>query len=175
MTAQDLLADAALAAKESLTRFLAGFDESTRTRQAENLPNHLMWCLGHIALYLNRTAEMIDGQPLPERDFISADGASGTDLRFDTESVAYDTRPADEPTVFPTLERGVEIFEAAFDRIVAALRAADTATLEKTVTWANTELPMRALVMRVLLHAAVHTGQIIDLRRALKLERVIRP
>ena len=43
-------------------RFLPGFDESNRTRQAPGLPNHLAWTLGHLAMVLNRIAEKLDKQ-----------------------------------------------------------------------------------------------------------------
>ena len=78
------LAEAMRATKPFVTRFLSGFDDSNRTTQAPNLPNHAAWCMGHLALTMNRFAERFDGKPLPDSDFITADGQGGNEERFDT-------------------------------------------------------------------------------------------
>jgi hypothetical protein len=174
MTAQEMLAEGALGAKQLLVRFLDGFNEENRLQRAENLPNHLMWCLGHTALYLNRMAEQWDGQPLPEADFVSGDGTAGTAERFDSEAVAFGTDPSRPEGAYPTLTRGRAIYEAACDRLAAAARAASDADLAREIDWLGTTMPLHALAVRVLFHSGLHTGQITDLRRALGMGRVIR-
>ncbi len=173
MTAQDVLANGVVASKDLLTRFLAGFNEENRTRQEANLPNHVVWTLGHLALTLNRVAERIDGGALPESDFLTGDGASGTASRYDTESVCFGSQPVGDGARYPTLARGVEIYQAACDRLADAVRSAETATLDREIPWHGGEITLWSLVHRVTFHNGAHAGQITDLRRALELERVM--
>jgi hypothetical protein len=173
MNAHDMLAEVVLASKGLVARFLSGFGDGNRTRQAANLPNHVIWTLGHLALTLHRVAERIDGGALPENDFLTGDGSNGTSTRFDTESVGFGSQPVDDGSRYPTLARGVEIYEAACDHLADAVRAAEAGRLDQTIPWHGGEITLRALVTRVTFHNGVHTGQITDLRRALGLERVI--
>src|SRR5215468_3795807 len=96
MRPQDLLAESVLASKTLTARYFAGFDDTTLTRQPPGLPNHLAWSLGHLAATMHRVAEKLDGRPFPESDFFKGDGARpagpGTG-RFDTESVAFASKP----------------------------------------------------------------------------------
>jgi uncharacterized damage-inducible protein DinB len=173
MTAQEMLAEVVLASKDLLTRFLSGFSEENRTRQAENLPNHIIWTLGHLALTLHRVAERIDSEPLPERDFVTGDGSAATTSQFDTESICFGSQPMADDARYPTLARGIEVYEAACDRLADAVRAAEPAVLDRVIPWHGGEMTLRALVSRVAFHNGAHAGQITDLRRALGLERVI--
>ena len=172
MTGQDALAEAVLASKGFLTRYVAGFKDENCTKQSEHLPNHVVWCLGHCAMTMHRAAGHIDGQPIPNADFSKDD--VGTGSKFHTESVAFGSAPSDDKTHYPFLARAVEIYSAACDRLAAAVRAADEATLNGTIKWRESELSLWALVMRVTFHNGMHGGQITDLRRALGLERVIK-
>ena len=61
-----------------VTRFLAGFDDTNRTKQMPMLPNHAAWCMGHLALTMNRFAERFDGKGLPE---ISSRAMAGRAMR----------------------------------------------------------------------------------------------
>jgi len=175
VTFQDALAEGVLGTKALSTRFFVGFDESNRTRQAPHLPNHITWVLGHCAFTMHRVAQQLDGKPHPERDFVTERRGSGAG-GFEQETVAFDSEPADEPEHYPSLARAREIFEDACDRLAAAVRSADAATLQREVPWGsgNTQIPLWALVQRVTFHNGVHTGQLTDLRRALGLERVIK-
>ena len=172
MNAQDVLAESVLACKPLLGRFLADFDEQSRVRTAPGLPNHLAWTLGHLALYLHRTAEQLDGAPLPPTDF-ATDGSGGSAERYDAEAIAFGSEPGKDAERYPTLPRVVAICDAACDRLAAAIRTADDATLERTVSWAGMDLPLWGLIQRITFHCGFHTGQIADLRRALGLGRVI--
>lgn len=163
-----------LSTKGFLMRFVRGFEESTRTTQAPFLPNHVVWTLGHCALTMNRMAERFDGQPLPDRDFVSGDGGNGTSTQFDTESVCIGSQPVDEPTLYPTLARGIEAYELACDRFAAALRNATDEQLETMVEWHDGTHALWTLVNRVIFHNGTHAGQLVDLRRALRMDRIIR-
>ena len=75
---------------------------------------------------------------------------------------------------YPSLARGVAIFTSACDRLATAVRNADNATLEKKVEWMGTPVPLGLLAARVMHHVGMHTGQIMDLRRAIGLEPVLK-
>ena len=156
-------------------RFFAGFDETNRTTQAPGLPNHFAWTLGHCALTMHRITERLDGGSLPESDF--AVGAVQDEdypaTRFGTEGVAFGSMPMPEPGAYPSVVRCIEIFEIACDRFVAAVRHAPEERFNATEKWGNGTSSMTDLIVRVNLHNAMHTGQLIDLRRALGLGRVI--
>jgi len=156
-----------------VTRFLAGFDETNRTRQAPGLPNHAVWTMGHLALTLSRFAEKLDGGPLPESAFVTGDGRKGDARRFDTESVSFGSKPTDEPAIYPALARGREIFEEALDRAAKAIGAMSDADLAKTHPWGKGEMSAEELATRILFHNGIHAGQLTDLRRALGLAPII--
>ena len=105
--------------RDLLVRYFRGFDDSNRTRQAANLPNHIAWTLGHLAITMHRTAERIDGQELPTSEFLTADGRGGDANRFDTEAVSFGSTPIDDPAIYPTWSRCLAIFDAAINRLAA--------------------------------------------------------
>jgi hypothetical protein len=172
MTTQELLADAVAASKGALTRFLTGFTDANRTAQAPHLPNHAIWTLGHVALYLHDAAGRIDGRPMPEKD-IGPDAGSGHS-RFANDAIGFGSKPANDPARYPTLARGVAIFEAACERLATAARRADGATLDRQTEWMGMQIPLGLLVTRLILHIGMHTGEIMDLRRALGLEPIFK-
>ena len=167
------LADAMRATKPFVTRFLAGFDDSNRTTQAPNLPNHAAWCMGHLALTMNRFAERFDGKPLPEADFITGDGNGGNETTFDTESVCFGSKPTDNPAVYPTLARCQQVFENAIDRIGAALEVMSDDQLNEEQPWGSGAFPVAELAARIIFHNGTHAGQLADLRRSLGMPGVI--
>lgn len=155
------------------TRFLAGFDESNRTRQAPSLPNHASWTLGHLALTMHKFAERFDGQGLPASDFLTGDGHKGDAKRYDTESVSLGSKPTDTPSIYPTLERGRAVFESALDRLASALATLDDARLSEVQPWGKGEMRGEELATRIMFHNGIHAGQMTDLRRALGMPGVI--
>lgn len=173
MKAQDILADAISSSKELFERFLPGFTEENRTRGSELLPNHVIWTLGHISLFMNHLAGMIDGRPLPESDFVQGDGTAGGAERYDTEAIGFGSQPMDDGARYPTLARGRAIHAAAIERLAAAVRGAHARTLSKRIDWAGTKIPLWNLVGRLMFHSGFHAGELADLRRALGFERVI--
>lgn len=180
MSPAELLADAVLQCKPLLTRYLAGFSDQTRTRQAPTLPNHAAWCLGHCALTMHRVAGYLDGGPVPEDDIAPPGAAASVEApadRFRADDVAFGSTPRDEPGRYPPLARCVAIYERACDRLAQAVRHASPADLARDVPWGpqGQRVPLATLVGRVVFHNGVHTGQIADLRRALGFEPVMRP
>jgi len=171
-TRQSVLADAVENSKQLVGRFMAGFDDSTRTKQAPGMPNHFAWCLGHLALTMHRVAGAIDGDGLPESDFISG-AAAGDAQRFGTETVSFGSKPTDNPAIYPTHDRCMEVFGAAIARLANAVRHADDAALDKSIKWGAGESQVSLLIPRMLYHNGVHTGQIIDLRRALGMKAIL--
>lgn len=169
----ETLAHAVDLSKPLLTRYLAGFDDGTCTRQAPHLPNHAAWTLGHCALYMHRLAERIDGGGLPEPDF--SPGVDPARARFGTEEVAMGSRPVDDPARYPSFARCVEVYERACDRLAGAVRGTTPEGLAMPMAWgaSGASFPVGTLVLRVVFHNGSHTGQLADLRRALGFKGIL--
>ncbi len=176
MHRRDAIAESILATRGLLGRYLAGFDDASRTRQAPGLPNHVAWNLGHLALTMHRAAEKFDGAPPPGEDFFdskaAAPGAVRPPERFDTESVCFGSTPTDDPARYPPLARCVEVFHRGCERMAAAVRAADDAALDGAVPWGGGTMPRWLLAQRMVFHNGDHTGQIACLRRALSMKSI---
>ncbi|MBC8105069.1 MAG: DinB family protein [Anaerolineae bacterium] len=172
-TRQTLLAEMVRQSRDLLHRYLRGFDHCNHTHQARSLPNHLAWTLGHLAITMHRTAERIDGQPLPATDFLTGDGRSGDANHFDTESVSFGSKPIADSRMYPLWPRCVAICDAAVERLVRAIETADDAKLDLKTKWGNTEVPLYTLAGRMVFHNSTHTGQIADLRRALGMGTIL--
>lgn len=170
MTTCETLAAGVENCKDLAARFYPGFDDGNHVRQAAHLPNHFAWTLGHLALYLNSLANELDGQGKPGSGF--GPGGRGAGL-FDHESIGFNSTPVADADKYPSVACCIEIFERACDRLGAALRNAKDSDLERSVRWGKVEISMSAAVMRHVFHVGAHTGQILDLRRALGLGRVL--
>lgn len=170
-TRGELLAEITLLNKQLLGRYLVGFNDVTAVRQTPDLPNHVAWNLGHLALTMHRVAASIEGTGvgLPEKDFVNGGGFAGSKDKgyIDADAVGFGSKPEDRHDKYPTLARTTEIFNTACDRLAAAVRGCDDAKLEQTVQFGSMQLPIWALVARMTFHNGFHTGQIADLRRAL--------
>tara|TARA_E500000318_G_scaffold74454_1_gene69086 strand:- start:112 stop:648 length:537 start_codon:yes stop_codon:yes gene_type:complete len=171
------LADAIRATGPLIERFLEGFDDENRVKQMPSLPNHAAWTLGHLALVMNRAADYVSGftepQRLPTSDWIHGDGTAGDPSRYDTEAVAFGSTPVADPAKYPRMVRAREIFMTAVKRFADETAAASPKALEREVKWGSATIVVDALVHRVIFHNGTHAGQLIDLRRALKLPQVI--
>lgn len=186
MTRSDTIAEAVLASRVLLARYLVGFDDTNHTRQAPNLPNHVAWVLGHCALTLHRAAQRIDERPLPESDFslppteltrvratpLVRPGPNSAPLRYDTETVAFQSIPVDNPTIYPRLARCTEIFDRACATYADLLRSLPEQRLDDMVRWGNIEIPIWAVALRITFHNGAHCGQIADMRRALGMRSI---
>lgn len=175
MTRGEVLAWMIDASKPLVIRYFAGFEDGNRAAQAPGLPNHFAWTLGHCALTMHRVAERVDDGELPESDFaFSAEFAEGSPpTRFGTEGVAFGSTPVGDGERYPVVSRCVEIWETASDRLAAAVRGASDERLDAEEPWGKATLSMATLIVRVNSHNAMHSGQLVDLRRALGLTRVI--
>ncbi|MEO1009315.1 MAG: DinB family protein [Planctomycetota bacterium] len=162
---------------ELFERFLPGFDDANRTAQAEHLPNHMAWTLGHVAMTSARAIERLQGQdapqPLLDHEFVVAD--RGDAERFGTEVVCFGSNPVDDPAIYPSLARSAAIFRAVHGRLAGALREADDAALARPTPWGSGRTTVGDLMHRMAFHIGTHTGQIVDLRRALGIPPVIAP
>lgn len=172
MNRQALFAQIILESRALTARYFAGFDDSNRTRQAVNIPNHFAWTLGHLAYTMQSAAKRIDGKAVPESDFIEggtpSGGLPGGDAnRFASASVTMGSVPVDDPHRYPTHARCIEIFGAACERCAAAFAAASEADLEKDIPWGAAPIKGWQLAPRMVWHNGDHSGQLADLRRAL--------
>lgn len=170
-TRQSVLAESIEHSKKLVERFNVGFDDSTHTKQTKDLPNHFAWCMGHLALTMQRVASAIDGKPISETDFILG-SAPGDKNRFGHDSVSFGSKPTDNAAIYPTHARCAAVFDSAIARLADAVHSADDATLDKSIKWGAGEATIAALIPRMVYHNGVHAGQIIDLRRALGMKSV---
>lgn len=161
-----------------MTRYLDGFTEQARVASAPGLPNHVVWTLGHLALYLRRAADRLAGReigPLPASDFVTGDGRAGDAQRFDSESICFGSQPSPDASVYPSLARGVEVFAGANAAFAATVRSVTAEHLAEETTWGakGRVLTNAQLVHHMAFHNATHIGQIMDLRRALGMTRTV--
>lgn len=165
---QDILADSVLASAVLLSRYLVGFGDHNRTKQAPGLPNHAAWCLGHLALTMHRACERFGAEAvLPPSDFLVGTLRGNAD-HFGTESIGFGSTPADDPSAYPIWARTLAIFDTATQRLVHTVRSADDAAIAKpTPFFGGATLPAWHAVPRAVFHNGTHCGQIADLRRAL--------
>ncbi len=177
MRTQDLLAESVRHSRDLFKRYLVKFDDTNHTKAAPGLPNHVAWCLGHLALTNNRFCEWLPGgkadasgvplSGLPAGDFIDG-AASGDQERFGSESVAFGSNPAAAGVVFPRYARCYEIFDASVARFAGAVqRLSDEELLTPVPMFRGVTAPPYLLVTRAIYHIGIHNGQIADLRRVL--------
>jgi hypothetical protein len=172
MDRRHTIAEGVLACKTLTARYLPGFDDKNRTRQAPGLPNHVAWCLGHCAHTMQKVAEKFDGTPISEQDFFVGK-TRGDAARFGTETVCFGSKPVDDPAIYPTLPRCVDIFNAACDRLADAVLASGEEKLDELVKWGAGEISLQSAALRMVFHNGTHLGQITDLRRALGFKSVL--
>lgn len=177
MTRQATLARGVRYSSELTTRYLAGFDEASGAAQREHMPNHPVWCLGHCAFTMSRVAEILGGEPVPESDFAQGGTPTGggDGRRFAIESIAFGSQPNADQTQYPSLDRATAIFEDACERLAQTIERADGAALDGEIPWGTDRTPVRLedLIFRLIFHNGTHAGQLTDLRRALRLDRVL--
>jgi hypothetical protein len=156
----DELAAACASTGALLTRYLAGFDDGNATRQAPNLPNHATWVLGHLALTMHRAAERISGRELPPP--------------WDPAPFAFGSTPVTDRAEYPPFAEMRRRFDDSLSRLAEAIRAAGDEGLGEPVHWGqSTTTTKRDLAARMVFHNGTHTGQIVDLRRALGMPRLV--
>lgn len=171
MTANLVLASAILQCKPLLTRYLSDFSDANHTVQPNLLPNHVAWTLGHLALTMHRAAEKIDGVPPPDADFVL--GAAPRDpRRFAADSVAFNSHPTSDPSLYPSFARAVEIYERACDRLADVVSRLGQEGLHRQVPWGSGETSVESLISRMVFHNGMHCGQIADTRRAMGMKSI---
>jgi len=178
MTDPETLAQVVDATEPLLMRYLDGFTDENRAASAPGLPNHVIWTLGHLALYLRRATDRVAGReigPLPAADFVTGDGTAGDARRFDSESVCFGSEPTPDASMYPSLSRGVQVFSSANADFAATVRGLAPGHLDQETTWGvrRRVLTNAQLVQHMAFHNATHTGQIVDLRRALGIGRIV--
>jgi hypothetical protein len=144
---------------ELLLRYLAGFDDANAAAQADHLPNHAAWILGHLALTMHRAAEKIADQTIP--------------LGYDPEPFAFGSTPSPRRADYPPLASLIDRYKASHALLARAIRESGEAGLRRQINWGGRfTVTGRDLVLRMLFHNGTHCGQLIDLRRALGLPSV---
>jgi hypothetical protein len=95
------------------------------------------------------------------------DGRSGTPSRFDTESICFGSTPVADASLYPSLARCIEIFQQGAERLATTVQSLSDAEFERTHTWGEHSASVSDLITRMVTHNGTHTGQLVDLRRAL--------
>ncbi len=176
MHRNEVLAESIARARRLLPMFLGGFNDDNRIAQAPNLPNHAAWTLGHSAWEFHELAAKLDGAPmLPDGDFIAGTTARGDTDRYAEADIESGSTPVADPARYPTLDRGVAIYERACDRLIQALRDADDAALDAELAVGDAAQPLYKWVLVATWHSGYHTGQLADLRRALGMPPLFGP
>jgi DinB family protein len=155
------LADAISATEPLLTRYLEGFSDRNAVTQAPNLPNHVAWSLGHLALTMHRAAEKISGRTV--------------ELGYAPEPFAFGSKPTAAARDYPPLQELVQRFHKSVALLADTLRTTGDEGLQRSVTWGMMTTNVRDLAMRMVFHNGTHAGQIVDLRRALGMPQLIQP
>ncbi|MBS0190598.1 MAG: DinB family protein [Phycisphaerales bacterium] len=174
MKSQEMVAQSVRHSRDLLSRYLVGFDDSNYTATAAGLPNHVGWCLGHLALTNNRFCGWLPRgrAELPAGDFVEG-GASGDSERFGTESVSFGSDPRGG-AVFPRYERCVRVFTDSVERLAGAIEGLSEEELVRPVAmFRGVESPPYLMAARAVYHVGIHNGQIADLRRALGMKGVL--
>ena len=166
------LAHAVTFSEGLFTRFLAGFTDATRTRQASDLPNHAIWILGHCALSMARVTAELDGSTL-RGDHFRDDPSHSEATWFQLESICRGSIPISDASGYPRLTEGLRIFRDAIARFASTVASQSEGTLAREVEMGGSRLSRGEQVIRLMAHNAYHAGQLGDLRRALGLPRVI--
>lgn len=177
MSRQQTLARGIRYSSELTTRYLAGFDEHSRTAQTDGLPNHPVWCLGHCAFTMSRVAQTLGGDAVPESDFTEGGTPTGGGdaQRFAIESISFNSEPNADESQYPSLARATEIFESACERLAKAIESASDEAFDADIPWGpdGATVTMIDLIFRLIFHNGTHAGQLTDLRRALEFDRVL--
>lgn len=174
MRSQEIVAASVRHSRDLLKRYLVKFDDSNHTRSAPGCPNHLAWCLGHLALTASRFSEWLprgnqSGGGIPTEDFL-VDAKSGDESRFGTESVRFGSDPNLPGVVFPKCARCVQIFESATERLASGIeRLSDVELVTPVPMFGGKTTPPYLLAARAVYHVGIHNGQIAYLRRQLGL------
>jgi hypothetical protein len=166
MSQKDTLAQLVRSCYDSFERFLEGFDEENRTAQAPDMPNHAAWTLGHLSLVVSQVACMLDEGEMDEDFFVVGKDRTSPPQRYDTNAIAFGSTPVDDPSAYPSLARGKELFAHSMQRLERAVARLDDARLEETFQLGPWRMTLTELIGRVTCHNMIHAGQLIDLRRA---------
>lgn len=173
MTRQETLAECVRQSRGLMLKQVAGFDEAGRTASAPNVPGHTAWCLGHCAYMMHIAAERVDGRMELGDDFLSGQ-ADGDSRRFSVISVTTDAATGPAHAAFPSLQRCVEIFTTAADRLGAAILACPDMRLDDQVSiQGGIALPRWSVIPRATFRNGVMCGRIACLRHALGMPPVV--
>jgi len=156
-----------------LLRYAEGFDDVTAIRQFNELPNHLLWILGHCGFTMQRVGAFLDGGEVSDADYRSSQGDSESTDNFFIDAICRDSVPLALADQYPTLVRSREIFSSALSRLANAVRNTPSEQFASPIEWHEGPIELSRLIHRVCFHNACHAGQIVDLRRGLGLPRII--
>lgn len=142
-------------ARKIVNRYATGFDDVTA--QPANLPNHLLWSLGHLAA----TASWFNT--------LMAKNANHT-VPGNYESLfGMDSKPTSDPSAYPSFEEVRSHFDSSFDTLIANAMKFNDDELQAPPEQDGHGFVSDKLdcLFKLAWHEAWHLGQIVDQRRAL--------
>lgn len=142
-------------ARKIVNRYAAGFEDVTA--QPTNLPNHLLWSLGHLAA----TASWFNT--------LMAKNTNHT-VPANYESLfGMDSRPVSDPSAYPSFDEVRKNFDDSFDALIANAMKLNDDQLQSPPEQDGHGFVSDKLdcLFKLAWHEAWHLGQIVDQRRAL--------
>ena len=94
-------------------------------------------------------------------------------MRFVIDSICIGSLPTSDPQIYPCLMRSQSIYASACKRLARAVSQLKDDELEAELEWHDGSISVVDLISRVCFHNGAHSGQLLDLRRALDMPRVI--
>lgn len=142
-------------ARKIVNRYATGFEDVTA--QPTNLPNHLLWSLGHLAA----TASWFNT--------LMAKDASHT-VPSNYESLfGMDSKPVSDPSAYPSFDEVKKNFDNSFETLIANAMNFNDEQLQAPPEQDGHGFVSDKLdcLFKLAWHEAWHLGQIVDQRRAL--------
>ncbi len=154
--ARDRAIELAEFAHKTLLDMMSGIPDDKACAQVEGNPNHKLWTIGHMARSAEWFANMIDGKPLTLP--ASWEGLFG-----------MGSKPTGDASQYPGLAEVRAAYDAAWARLIGAVRALNDAELAKPPTGETGGFLKDKLdsLNKCAWHEGWHLGQISLLRKAL--------
>ena len=143
-------------ARDTINRYVTGFNDEHHVVQPENVPNHILWTLGHLAA----TASWLNGLVSGARPVVP-----------DSYNTMFgmDSKPVSDLTVYPPFSEVRKSFDDAFGALIANTAALDDDELLAPPAQDGGGFVTDKLdaLFKFAWHEGWHIGQIANLRRGL--------
>jgi hypothetical protein len=143
-----------------VTKVAMAFVDGHQVSQAPGIPNHALWTLGHLAVTNGWMHSLLTGTPslVP----------SSYDAMFN-----MGTTPHQDAASYPSFDEVKKFYDESFEQILGVIRTMnDEQLFTPTVTDSHGFVTSKIdTLAKTAWHEGWHIGQLVDLRRALGIER----